>query len=233
MSRAWGCLTDATLRSSGTSLRSTSPSGLLQLGARFHSPQLARFIQQDPIGSGTNWYTYVGNNPVVFIDPEGLGILDTIKKPFEALGAWIGDTIWPDKSDPHPCTPGTTGSQDHSGAGGAALAIGGLATAAAGHGATAIGDAAGKAGSSSGFWTTAGGIAKGGGYAAAIVGGIIAFRQTKAKAISGAGKPVSRFDETGGHQGPSRKSWRQDMEEQGLGSPEDLRLPSGGRYLEE
>ena len=56
------------------SLRSTSPSGLLQLGARFYSPQIGRFIQQDPTGSGINWYTYAGNNPVVFIDPDGLDL---------------------------------------------------------------------------------------------------------------------------------------------------------------
>ncbi len=55
---AWGYITD--------------PSGLLQLGARFYWPELNRFIQQDPIGDGVNWYAYVGNNPVVWVDPEGL-----------------------------------------------------------------------------------------------------------------------------------------------------------------
>ncbi len=41
-------------------------------GARFYWPELNRFIQQDPIGDGVNWYAYVGNNPVVWVDPEGL-----------------------------------------------------------------------------------------------------------------------------------------------------------------
>ena len=50
----------------------TDPSGMLQLGHRFYWPQIGRFIQQDPIGSGMNWYAYVGSNPVVYIDPEGL-----------------------------------------------------------------------------------------------------------------------------------------------------------------
>jgi uncharacterized protein RhaS with RHS repeats len=45
---------------------------MLQSGARTYSPDLGRFIQQDPMGSGINWYTYVGNNPVVQTDPEGL-----------------------------------------------------------------------------------------------------------------------------------------------------------------
>ena len=45
---------------------------MLQLGARYYWPELGRFVQQDPSGSGMNWYAYVGNNPVVYIDPEGL-----------------------------------------------------------------------------------------------------------------------------------------------------------------
>jgi hypothetical protein len=54
------------------SLRSTSPSGLQQLGARFYWPELGRFIQQDPGRDGINWYAYGANNPLRNIDPEGL-----------------------------------------------------------------------------------------------------------------------------------------------------------------
>ena len=50
----------------------TDPSGLLQLGHRFYWPEIGRFIQQDPIGDGMNWYAYVANQPTVGIDPEGL-----------------------------------------------------------------------------------------------------------------------------------------------------------------
>ncbi len=56
---AWGYITD--------------PSGFDQLGARFYWPELRRFIQQDPIGDGMNWYAYVSGDPVTGIDPEGLG----------------------------------------------------------------------------------------------------------------------------------------------------------------
>jgi uncharacterized protein RhaS with RHS repeats len=48
------------------------PSGLLQLGARFYWPELGRFLQQDPIGDGMNWYAYAGGNPVRYVDPYGL-----------------------------------------------------------------------------------------------------------------------------------------------------------------
>lgn len=50
----------------------TPGSGLQQLGARFYWPEIGRFVSQDPIGDGMNWYAYAKNNPVVFIDPEGL-----------------------------------------------------------------------------------------------------------------------------------------------------------------
>ncbi|MFB3883456.1 MAG: RHS repeat-associated core domain-containing protein, partial [Armatimonadota bacterium] len=46
-------------------------SGLQQLGARFHWPDIGRFIQQDPIGDGMNWYAYVGNNPAGSFDADG------------------------------------------------------------------------------------------------------------------------------------------------------------------
>jgi len=47
-------------------------SGLYQLGARFYWPDLGRFIQQDPVRDGMNWYAYVENNPAAGVDPEGL-----------------------------------------------------------------------------------------------------------------------------------------------------------------
>ena len=45
---------------------------MLQLGARYYWPEIGRFVSQDPIGEGNNWYAYAGSNPVVRVDPEGL-----------------------------------------------------------------------------------------------------------------------------------------------------------------
>ena len=39
---------------------------------RYYNPSNGRFTSEDPIRDGLNWYTYCGNNPVLFIDPWGL-----------------------------------------------------------------------------------------------------------------------------------------------------------------
>jgi RHS repeat-associated protein len=41
---------------------------------RYYSPTLQRFMSEDPTGvaGGVNFYAYVGNNPVSFVDPFGL-----------------------------------------------------------------------------------------------------------------------------------------------------------------
>ena len=54
---AWGYITD--------------PSGMLQLGQRHYWPEIGRFVSQDPIGDGDNWYGYANGNPVTGTDPEG------------------------------------------------------------------------------------------------------------------------------------------------------------------
>jgi RHS repeat-associated protein len=48
--------------------------GLYYYRARYYSPQLTRFISEDPIGlaGGTNFYAYANGNPISFIDPSGL-----------------------------------------------------------------------------------------------------------------------------------------------------------------
>ena len=76
---AWGYITE------------TSESGLLQLGARTYWPEIGRFIQQDPAKDGVNWYEYAENNPLVWVDPEGLG-----RDWFDDLtdfSAGMGDTL--------------------------------------------------------------------------------------------------------------------------------------------
>ena len=55
--------------------RENDGTGLYYYRARYYSPELQRFISEDPIrlaGGSPNYYAYVGNNPVNFVDPLGL-----------------------------------------------------------------------------------------------------------------------------------------------------------------
>ncbi len=47
-------------------------SGLIYLRNRYYDPTQGRFITEDPIRDGTNWYVYCENNPVMYTDPLGL-----------------------------------------------------------------------------------------------------------------------------------------------------------------
>ena len=42
------------------------------LRARYYSPGIGRFISEDPIRDGLNWYVYCENNPIILFDPFGL-----------------------------------------------------------------------------------------------------------------------------------------------------------------
>ncbi len=63
--------------------------GLIYLRNRYYDPETGRFINEDPIRSGGNWYSYAGQNPVVFIDPSGLeynSLRTLVKSTADALG---------------------------------------------------------------------------------------------------------------------------------------------------
>jgi RHS repeat-associated protein len=45
--------------------------GLYDYGARLYDPALGRFLATDPAGEGAGPYTYTGNDPVAFTDPDG------------------------------------------------------------------------------------------------------------------------------------------------------------------
>ena len=47
-------------------------SGLIYLRNRYYDPSIGWFISEDPARDGLNWYVYCGNNPVIYIDPNGL-----------------------------------------------------------------------------------------------------------------------------------------------------------------
>lgn len=54
--------------------RENEGNGLYFYRARYYSPLLGRFVNEDPIGlgGGINFYKYAGDNPISFNDPSGL-----------------------------------------------------------------------------------------------------------------------------------------------------------------
>ena len=46
---------------------------LIYLRNRYYNSSIGRFVSEDPIRSGINWYVYCENNPVTMTDPFGLG----------------------------------------------------------------------------------------------------------------------------------------------------------------
>ncbi|MEW6429715.1 MAG: RHS repeat-associated core domain-containing protein [Thermodesulfobacteriota bacterium] len=53
----------------------SEPNGYYYMRARYYDPQVGRFISEDPLGfdgGDLNLYAYVGNNPVMGVDPLGL-----------------------------------------------------------------------------------------------------------------------------------------------------------------
>lgn len=46
--------------------------GFIYLRGRYYNPATGRFINEDPIRDGLNWYTYCNNDPINFVDSSGL-----------------------------------------------------------------------------------------------------------------------------------------------------------------
>ena len=45
--------------------------GFIYLRNRYYDPSMGRFISEDPVRDGLNWYVYCRNNPIKYIDPTG------------------------------------------------------------------------------------------------------------------------------------------------------------------
>ena len=63
-----------------------SETGLYYLMARYYNPVNGRFLSEDPVMDGYNWYVYCDNNPVIYIDPNGEAFMFLTA----AIGAVVG-----------------------------------------------------------------------------------------------------------------------------------------------
>ena len=106
--------------------------GLYDYGYRDYSPQAARFTTVDPIKDGSNWYAYVNNDPVDFVDPWGLSESDIKKNP-STNSVWPTDSqrITNEMTDNHPLgidigaqTPGVKGDPIRATVGGTVIDTG-------------------------------------------------------------------------------------------------------------
>ena len=59
--------------------------GFYYLRNRYYDPKAGRFITEDPIRDGTNWYTYCAGNPVMFRDSSGMTYV-SIRKVMTTYG---------------------------------------------------------------------------------------------------------------------------------------------------
>lgn len=62
---------------------------MIYLRARYYNPLTRRFLNSDPARDGWNWYGYAVGNPLVYVDPTGLGVsstLDAIQTGLSVLG---------------------------------------------------------------------------------------------------------------------------------------------------
>jgi RHS repeat-associated protein len=71
--------------------RENDGTGLYSYRNRYYDPEVGRFASEDPIGfeAGVNFYAYVQNNPLGFIDPEGLQRTFPIKVPPPPAEPWV------------------------------------------------------------------------------------------------------------------------------------------------
>ncbi len=67
-----------------------STTGLQNNSARWYDPHSGRFLSEDPIQEGANWYAYAGNDPVNFRDPTGLS---QAGNPLNALAGGFGGNV--------------------------------------------------------------------------------------------------------------------------------------------
>ncbi len=58
--------------------------GNIYLRARYYDSSIGRFITEDPIRDGYNWYVYCGNNPIMFVDSWGLSATNEQITPYPA-----------------------------------------------------------------------------------------------------------------------------------------------------
>jgi RHS repeat-associated protein len=72
--------------------RDNDETSLYYYRARYYSPELQRFISEDPIrfNGGVNFFSYVNNDPVNYTDPKGLFIYSYHRDSMQRMAIAVG-----------------------------------------------------------------------------------------------------------------------------------------------
>jgi len=73
---------------------------LYYFGARYYDPRTARFVSVDPVPTGASPYAYAANNPLRFVDPDGMDEEPSQQK-------FLLETAQPDLAIVNPAFPDT------------------------------------------------------------------------------------------------------------------------------
>ncbi len=68
--------------------------GLYYFNARWYDAELGRFTTEDPARDGLNWYVYVRNNPLRYVDPTGLESADAAYARQAAMSVKVKPTMF-------------------------------------------------------------------------------------------------------------------------------------------
>ncbi|WP_053116504.1 RHS repeat-associated core domain-containing protein [Pseudomonas sp. P1.31] len=67
--------------------------GLYYYGYRYYAPWLQRWISSDPIADGLNLFAMVGNDPLNFVDPDGLTRVDAYNRWSSAYNEALSQSV--------------------------------------------------------------------------------------------------------------------------------------------
>ena len=71
-----------------------SDTGLYDYEFRDYAPNSARFTTIDPVRDGANWFSYVVNDPINYIDPFGLTPFDVKRPNIELINSTIKPILY-------------------------------------------------------------------------------------------------------------------------------------------
>jgi uncharacterized protein RhaS with RHS repeats len=70
-----------------------SATGMYDYGYRDYMPEVARFTTLDPVRDGANWFAYVNNDPVNWVDAWGLSASEAKSSFWGIVGDIVGKII--------------------------------------------------------------------------------------------------------------------------------------------